>query len=142
MAKGMQLPVRANGRGGARMTYGSAYARQTILCGLTPNTSRNPFQAGEGVEVGVSEKVVFAVNAPGAQARARREIRAFFARARAEDIARLVSGPEGLTFDDSGSELVAKIRYIELEADREDVVETDLKDAYRGITGNVGGTTT
>jgi hypothetical protein len=138
----MALPVKANGRGGARLIYGSAYARQTILAGLTPNTSRNPFQAGAGVEVGISEKVVFAVNGPGAQSRARREIRAFFARARAEDIAKLVSGPEGLAFDAPEAELIAKIRYIELEADREDVVETDLKDAYNALTANVGGTTT
>jgi hypothetical protein len=140
MAKGMSLPLRANGRGGARLIYGSAYARQTILAGLTPNTSRNPFQAGEGVEVGISEKVVFAVNAPGAQAQARREVRAFFARARVEDIATLVPGTEGLAFDDTGAELVAQIRYIELEADREDVVESDLKTPYYGLTGNVGGT--
>jgi hypothetical protein len=68
MAKGMAIPIRTNGRGGAKLIAGSPHTRQTIRVGLTPNTSRNPFQAGNGVEVGVSESIVFANNVPAARA--------------------------------------------------------------------------
>jgi hypothetical protein len=140
MAKGMEIPVRVNGRGGARIIAASPYTRQVILNGLTPNTSRNPFQAGLGVEVGVSEAPVFKVNGPGAKAAARRDIVRFFARIRNDDIAKLASADEGLSFTQQEAELVAKIRYIELESDREGEVESNLKDAFRSAPGNVGGT--
>lgn len=139
MAKGMAIPVRTNGRGGAKLIVGSPYARQVVLVGLTPNTSKNPFQAGAGVEVGISEAPVFQVNDAGAAGRARRGIVRFFARIRADEIARLSNGEEGLRFDDSGDELVARIRYVELEADREDEIESNLRDAFRSSPGNVGG---
>lgn len=141
MSKGLAIPVRLNGRGGAKLLSGSAHTRQTIRAGLTPNTSRNPFQAGDGVEIGISERIVFANNVPGSRALARREITRFFARLRVEDIAKLAPGTEGLTFNDAGSELVARIRYVDLEADREDEVESNLRDALRGSPGNVGGIT-
>jgi hypothetical protein len=135
----MAIPIRTNGRGGAKLLSASPYTRQVVLVGLTPNTSKNPFQAGQGVEVGVSEGTVFKVNGPAAKATARRDITRFFARIRTDDIAKLAPADEGLVFDDTGEELVARIRYVELEADREDEVETNLKDAYRSAPGNVGG---
>jgi hypothetical protein len=131
MAKGMALPVRANKKGGARLIEASPYARQVIMAGLTPNHSRNPFQAGGGVEVGISEKIVFSLNSAGSQAGARREINRFFARARAAEIAKLADGRYGLRFETEGEEIVARIKYVELEADKEGEVSTNLKDALR-----------
>lgn len=132
MAKGIAIPVRTNRRGGATLREGSPYAKQTIAAGLTPNLSKNPFQAGDGREVGISESVVFALNAPGAQSVARRQIRNFFVRARAAEIARLAAGREGVSFDTPEGELVARVRYIELESDKEGDLATNLKDGLRG----------
>lgn len=131
MAKGMAIPVRTNRRGGASLREGSPYVRQTIRAGLTPNISKNPFQAGDGVEIGISERVVFDLNAPGARSEGRRQIRSFFVRARAAEIARLSAGREGISFVTLEGELVARVRYIELEADREDDLSTNLKDGLR-----------
>lgn len=140
MARGMAVPIRMNGRGGAKLLAGSLYTRQVILTGLTPNTSKNPFQAGSGVEVGVSERPVFKVNSSAAKAQARRDIVRFFARIRTDDIAKLAPTTEGLSFNDAGAELVATVHYVELESDAPAEVETNLKDAFRSAPGNVGGT--
>jgi len=140
MAKGFALPVQVNKRGGARLLEGSPYTRQIIRAGLTPNLSRNPFQAGGGVEVGISERIIFANLEAGTRGSARRQITRFFVRLRAADIARLAPGSDGLKFDDADGELVANIRYVELEADRERDLTVNLKDALRSAPGNVGGT--
>jgi len=129
--KGMVRPVRVTKKGGAATTEGTDYTEQTIAAGLTPNVSKNPFQAGQGVEIGISERFVFANNAPGAQAGARRQINQFFKRLRLAGIARLAPGRDGLRFNDEGAELVARLKYIDLEADKEGELVTNLKDALR-----------
>lgn len=140
MAKGLSIPIRTNRRGGAATREGSRYTKQVILVGLTPNLSTNPFQAGDGVEVGISARVVFANNTPGTQSAARRQIVRFFARARAAEIAKLAAGRDGVVFGTPESgELEAKIRYVELEADRESELSTNLKDGLRsGAKANLG----
>jgi hypothetical protein len=140
MAKGMTVPVRTNHRGGAATREGSSYTRQAILIGLTPNLSSNPFQAGDGVEVGISERVVFGNNTPATQSLARKQITNFFIRARAAEIAKLAPGRDGVRFvtEESG-ELTARVRYVELEADRESELSTNLKDGLRtGAQANLG----
>lgn len=131
MPKGMAVPVRSNRRGGAQLIEGTPYTEQVIRVGLQPNTSRNPFQAGDGVEVGISERVIFSVNDVSAQAQARSEIVRFFARLREADLARLSSGSEGLSMQSDGETLSVTVRYVDLEADRENEIETNLKDAQR-----------
>lgn len=140
MARGIAVPIRTNRRGGATLREGSIYVRQVILTGLRPNHSTNPFQRGGGIDVGISERIVFANNTPGTQAAARREIVRFFARARSEEIAKLASGREGVRFETNESgELTARVKYIELEADREGELTTNLKDALRsGPKANLG----
>lgn len=141
MAKGFAVPVRTNKRGGAQLIKGTPYTEQTIRVGLTPNHSRNPFQTGGGVEVGISEQIVFSVNASSVLARARREVTRFFARLREAEIARIA--PEGLKLENAAEELVARIKYVDLEADREGEVESNLKDALRSSprTGSSGTST-
>lgn len=136
MARGMALPVRTNRRGGAFLVEGTPYLEQTIRSGLTPNHNRNPFQAGGGIEIGLSERVIFAPLAPGARNLARRGITRFFARLRADDLARLSPGSEGLKFSDVDGELVANVRYVDLEADREDEVQSNMRSALRGTASN------
>lgn len=130
MAKGFAIPIRSNRRGGAQLIQGTPYTEQSIRVGLTPNLSRNPFQAGGGVEVGISEKLIFAVNSPAAAARARREIIRFFARLREAEIARLAP-EDGIRVGPEGEELIARVKYVDLEADQEGEVESNLKDASR-----------
>lgn len=140
MARGMAIPVRTTPRGGAKLVAGTPYAKQAISVGLTPNLSRNPFQTGDGVEVGISERIVFMNNTPGAEGFARRQIVRLFTRLRAAEIAKLVPGNEGIRFEVSaGGELTAKIRFVELEADAEAEVDANLRDALRSAPGNVGG---
>lgn len=132
MAKGMALPVRVNKRGGAVLKEGTPYTEQVISAGLTPNISKNPFQAGGGVEIGISERFIFANNTPGTQAGARRQIVRFFTRIRAQGIARLAPGRDGLSFRrETGEEMVADVNYIDLEADQEKHLVTNLKDALQ-----------
>ena len=137
MAKGMALPVRTNRRGGAFLVEGTPYLDQLIRSGLTPNHSRNPFQAGGGIEVGISERIVFAPLAPGAKNLARRGISRFFARLRADDLARLSPGSEGLKFEEGDGELVARVKYVDLEADEENEVRSNMRSALRGTSTNV-----
>lgn len=132
MAKGMAIPVRVNKRGGATTLEGTPYVEQTIAAGLTPNLSRNPFQAGGGVELGISERFVFANATPGTRAGARLQIVRAFTRWRTAGIAKLASGNEGLNFEDgTDGDLTANVRYVDLEADAEGEVRTNLKDALR-----------
>jgi hypothetical protein len=131
MAKGMAVPIRTNRRGGAALREGSTYTKQTIAVGLTPNVSANPFQPGDGVDLGISERFVFALNGPGAQAGARRQIARFFVRARAAEIAKLAAGSDGIRFSVAEGELIARVRYVELEADREGELSTNLKDGLQ-----------
>lgn len=130
MAKGFAIPIRTNRRGGAELLRGTPYTEQVIRVGLTPNTSRNPFQLGGGVDVGVSERTIFDNNSPAAAARARRDVERFFRRIREEAIARLAP-EDGLRLEADGEELIAKIRYVDLDADREGELESNLVDANR-----------
>ena len=141
--KGFAIPIRTNRRGGAQLISGTPHTEQTIRVGLTPNHSRNPFQAGGGVEVGISERLVFDVNAPGAAARAQREVTRFFRRLREAEIARLAP-EDGVKVSPEAEELVARVKYIDLEADKEGEVETNFKDASRSSprvnsSGSTGG---
>jgi hypothetical protein len=131
MAKGIAVPVRTNRRGGASTREGSTYTRQVLAIGLTPNVSTNPFQAGNGVEVGIDERFVFDLNSPGAQSGARRQITRFFARTRAADLARLAAGRDGVRFETESGEMIANVRYVELESDREGEFSSNLRDALR-----------
>jgi hypothetical protein len=143
MAKGFAVPVRTNKRGGAQLIQGTPYTEQCIRVGLTPNYSRNPFQTGGGVEVGISEQIVFSVNAASVMVRARREVTRFFARLREAEIARLAP-EDGLVMENAGEELIARVKYVDLEADREGEVESNLKDALQSsprvnYSGAMGG---
>jgi hypothetical protein len=122
--------MRTNARGGAQLIQGTPYTEQTIKVGLTSNVSRNPFQEGGGVDVGISEQLIFAVNAPAAGARARREVTRFFTRLRTADIAKL-SSEDGIRITQEAEELVARVKYIDLEADEPGEVESNFKDALR-----------
>ncbi len=131
MAKGMKLPVQVNKKGGAALIEATPYTDQTVGAALTPNLSKNPFQAGGGVEIGISESFIFANNAASAQATARRNVTRVFARLRAQEIAKLAAGRDGLKFTNDEAELVAEIKYIELEADSERHLSTNFKDALQ-----------
>lgn len=131
MSKGMKLPIQVNKKGGAALIDATPYTDQTVRAALTPNISKNPFQAGSGVEIGISERFIFAVNSAGAQANARRQILKIFTRLRAQEIAKLAAGRDGLKFRADGPELIAKINYIELEADQERHLSTNMKDALQ-----------
>lgn len=126
--RGLAIPIRTNRRGGAQTLQGSEYVAQTIRVGLTPNLSANPFQIGGGVDVGVSERVVFDVNAPGAAARIRREVTRFFTRVRESNLARLAT-EDGVAVRREGEELLVTVRYVELESDSERELESNLRSA-------------
>lgn len=129
--QGMALPIQVNRRGGARLISGTPYTEQVIKAGLTPNTSKNPFQAGDGVEVGISERVVFMNNDSQAKAFTRGQIVNFFKRLRSEGLAKLAPGKEGVNFRSEGEELIVEIGYVDLEADKEGVVDVSVKGANR-----------
>lgn len=118
MQKGMSVPIRTNKRGGAELTSGTAYTEQVIEVGLNPNYSMNPFQAGGGIEVGISEKVIFANNTPSTFSRARREVTNLFKRYREADLAKLASD-NAISLNNAGEELEVTVRYLDLEADDE-----------------------
>jgi len=130
MARGFAVPVRVNRRGGAVLIQGTPYTDQTIRTGLTPNLSQNPFLRGDGVDVGVSERTIFKVNSSAAASTARRDVTRFFRRIRAAGIARL--DPErGIETRAEGEELIANVRYVDLEADEEREFEGNLVDSNR-----------
>lgn len=135
--KGMQIPVQVGKNGGARLLAGSLYTHQIVMAGLEPNLSRNPFQAGDGVEVGVNGGIVFMVNGAAAAGAARSQIVQFFKRLRTAGLAKLVS-QEGISVEAQGEELVATVRYVDLEADAEGSADVTLKGARR-VAKYVGG---
>ena len=134
MAKGLSLPVKANKKGGALLMYGTPYTEQTIRIGLTPNYNMNPFQAGGGVEIGISERFIFANNVPGARANARREIVRNFSRWRSLEIAKIAPGNNSVSFSDVNEELNVKIKYVDLEADKEGDISTNLLGGLRSTS--------
>ena len=140
MAQGMAYPVRPNKRGGAQLIQGGNYLETIIKIGLTPNTSKNPFQRGQGVDIGIPETIIFKLNHQLSRSIARRGIRRFFARLKALDLAKLKSGAGGVVISHHNEELVANVNYIDLEADRERTVRTNLLDALRPISSvNISG---
>lgn len=135
--RGMQIPVQVGKNGGARLVAGSPYTHQIVMAGLTPNLSQNPFQTGDGVEVGISGRIVFMVNDAAAAGMARSQIVQLFKRLRAAGLAKLV-GTNGIQVEHRGEELVASVRYVDLEADAEGAADVTLKGPTRG-TNSVGG---
>lgn len=133
MARGMKLPIKTNRKGGAELIQGSAYLDQVIRSGLTPNTSRNPFQTGAGVEVGIPEDVIFAPNDAKTMSRVRQTIKRFFNRLKQDELAQLIQGSEGISFkrEYGSGDLEANVQYVDLEADQEQTVRTNLRDAQR-----------
>ncbi len=138
MAQGLALPVRTNRRGQARLIAGSDHLAQLILEGMTPCTSRNPFQRGGGVEIGISEAVVFGLNNVLSEAQARRGINRLFRRLRDSGLARLLAGG-GVKFDRSGGDLEADVSYFDLEADDEKTVSANLSTGLRSAPATPGG---
>lgn len=141
MARGLKLPIQTNRKGGAELIQGSPYLAQVVRAGLTPNTSRNPFQAGGGIAIGIPEDVVFAVNDAKTMSRVRKAIKRFFSRLRRDELARLRQGAEGVSFrrPEGTGNLEADVRYIDLEADEPGEVQTNFRDALRGKSSNLGG---
>lgn len=126
MKQGMALPVRTNKRGGAQLTKGTPYVEGIVRAAITPNVSRNPFQVGGGVDLGVDERIVFSLNGPGAVARVRRDVTRIFTRLRSAEIAKL-SPENAVSSSASGEELTVAISYLEIDADSERSVESNLK---------------
>lgn len=132
MPKGIAIPVKANRQGRVRTLQGTPYLDQVIRSGLTPNISRNPFQAGDGEEVGISERIIFMINEAEAQAFIRNQIVRLFKRLREMELAKLAPGKEGIVFQKDGEELVVQVNYVDLEAERAARVEINVRDALRG----------
>lgn len=132
MSRGMAIPVRTNRRGRAELIEGSAYLKQVISIGLTAATSRNPFERGNGVDIGLDEAVVFGTNDAVAEALARGGIVRFFSRLRSAGLARLVPG-EGIRFSRTPGEgdLLVEVNYFDLEADDEETVIANLSQGLR-----------
>jgi hypothetical protein len=129
MGVGIMLPVQVDRRGTAKTKKGGEYLRQIIFSGLTPNYSRNPFQTGGGVVLGISERIIFANNIESSQMIAKREISNFFQRLKNDGLARLIPGSRGIEMVASGADLEATVRYIDLEGDREQTAEIDIKNS-------------
>ena len=131
MPKGIAVPVKANRQGRVRTIQGTPYLDQVVRLGLTPNTSSNPFQAGDGVEVGISERIVFMTNDVEAQAFVRRQVVNLFKRLREKELAKLAPGKEGIVFTKDGEELICEVNYVDLEAERAARVEINVRNALR-----------
>lgn len=131
MPRGIAIPVTANRQGRVRTIQGTPYLDQVVRTGLTPNTSQNPFQAGDGVEVGISERVVFMVNDVEAEAFVRRQVVNLFKRLREKELAKLAPGKEGIRFSKDGEDLICEVNYVDLEAERSSRVEINVSNALR-----------
>lgn len=109
MATGLTLPIAVvNGR--VLRSSGTDQLHKVIMLGLAENDSDNPFQ-----DIGFNHGV-FDVNDPSQAARYTNRIARLFARLEAEGRARLMPGyPK---FESVGEELIATIKYIDLETDK------------------------
>lgn len=131
MPRGMALPIQTLRNGRTRLVQGTPYLRQSIQVGLNPNTSRNPFQLGDGEDVGISERIVFMVNDPTAVGFVRAQIVRLFKRFRDKDLAKLAPGKEGLSFRSEGGELTVSVGYVDLEAERGDRIEVNVSNTLK-----------
>lgn len=129
--KGIALPIRVNGRGGVQTTQGTPLTSQIIMSGLSPCRSKNPFQAGNGVELGIPSRIVFAINSQEARNLAESAIERAFVRWDLAGVAKLQTGEEGLKMETSKGELIARVQYVDLEADSGAEVEKNLTKAMR-----------
>lgn len=127
MSQGIAIPVRTNKRGGAQLIQATPYLDQTIRAGLTPNTSKNPFQRGQGVDIGIPERVIFQPNNVQASALVRRAITRFFRVLKAKELAKLATGKDGILIKGAQENLIASIKYIDLEADSQRDLSSNLR---------------
>ena len=122
---GLQAPLQANGSGGFRRLEGDEYLSQTIaiLCGS--GESDNPFNDG----VGVGASAIFANASDLAwRAKTRREIEDVFRDLERARLAKLRS-VDFLPSEDDPAETVVSIRYLSIETNTEQEVQTSLRRA-------------
>lgn len=114
MASGLAIPVRVE-RGRAVLENGARQMAKLAALAMSDGESTNPFNNDVGINT-----PVFGVNDRSTRALLGRDIRAHFARFESADRARLV---DLQLAGDVPGELTARVTYLDLETDEENVVE-------------------
>lgn len=116
MPTGFALPLSVDGLGRAQIVSGSEQLAKLLIVALQPCPSENSFQ-----QLGLSEHVIFSINAPNIRAQLNREVANIFKSFQRERRAKLI----GTDFERDGvsQELKMFITYQDLETTRtEDLV--------------------
>jgi hypothetical protein len=121
---GIAVPFSPDNRGGIAMVFGDDYISQLIR-GLASNSeSDNPF-----LDAGVAIGAIFQnVSDPAWQGQVRREIEAIFTDLQRAQIAKLLSVTMAPSETDP-NEYVAQVRYLSIETNTEQQVDTTIRRA-------------
>jgi hypothetical protein len=114
MAGGLALPVAVQ-QGRAAIVQGEAQLKKVIFLALMPCPSANPFQ-----DLGLEPDLVFSINDEATEALVNRRIDDAFRRFEAEGRARLADGYPQFSIDSATQELIADIKYVNLETTSEE----------------------
>lgn len=121
MSQGLDLPLGAD-QGRARLARGEDQLKKIITLALSDGDSENPFQ-----DLGIGNGNVFDVNDQDLQARLRQRIVAVFRRFSTERRAALAPGsPTFRRGGADGEELIASIKYVNMETTDSDELEIPL----------------
>jgi len=123
MAKGLKLPIQVTPQGRTALLEGDEQLRKIIALNLSWLENGNPFQQWRGVthnEPGIDPAIVFSVNSTFLSNKVARNIKSLFHRFQAAGRASLVEGYPKMTRDSANQELIADIKYINLETDKVD----------------------
>jgi hypothetical protein len=132
MMKGISIPI--GGQGGKLATVsGEDQLRKIIILNLSDCESANPFQ-----DLGIGAQVIFDASSPATQGVIRSRIMQVFKRLERQGRASLAQGYPTFSADRDNGQLIAEIRYINLETTSEEELAIGYATAMGGVA-TVGG---
>lgn len=123
MAKGLKLPIQATPAGRLATVEGSAQLRKIVKLNLSDLENTNPYNQWRGAshgEPGIDPGIIFALTTNYLRAKIKRSIKSLFQRLEAQGRAKLDDGYPIMSEDPENQDLLAEIKYIDLETDKPD----------------------
>ena len=109
MPTGISLPLEAEA-GRLKLLSGDDYMRQLVAMALGDNDSDNPFQS-----LGMGEWMIFAINDQAIEGEIRQRVRAVFIEFEKDQLMKLSTDADAITFEEREGERIMRLKYLNLE---------------------------